>query len=161
MRKNAFRSVPYGTLVRQSELGVRALADSKHGVALANVDSEGFAASTVDGGRTWRIDSPVFFAPAADAPLAVSLVGAANAHSYYAWGGGGSVVDTTTDGGQHWWQAFLSETVLAVTTNQSGQLVAVVQRQRSNTQKLTAMTAVYASRNGGRTWALTDQMAAG
>lgn len=163
---NTYRPIPYGTVVPETAIvSPREFTDSEHGVALIGGEksptAEGFAVTTNDGGHTWRIDSPVFFAPVADGQLAVSDIGSTNTHTFFAWGGGGSVVDGTSDGGRHWWQAFLSSNIVAVTPNVTGDLVAIVQNLDSRPGDPGSVTGVYVSTNSGRSWQLTTQPAEG
>ena len=109
-----------GTLMRSSPLGPlkrgsrRGLPNRRHtGVheLAARVRARNRAirrllpAVTVNGGRTWRINGPVFHIPALQAPFAVTQVGALNARTYYAWGA--QSIDATSDGGKHWWRTLV------------------------------------------------------
>ena len=159
---NTYRPIRYGTVVPETSLvSPRRFTDPTHGVALIGGETsptgEGFAVTTNDRGHTWRIDSPVFYAPAADAPLGVSNIGATNAHTFFAWGRGGSVVDSTSDAGKHWWQAFLGSNIVAVTPKPNGDLIAVV--QQTDNRPPGRITGVYISKNSGHTWQLTTQPA--
>lgn len=147
-----------GSGVRSAHLGARVFPDARHGFALATFRGATYPATTNDGGRSWRIDGPALHLPAAQAPLAVSEVGAAGAETYFAWGGseGGSAVDVTTDGGKQWWQALLGDVVVAVVSGQHGRLVAVAQAAPSSTPS--AQTWLYASDDGGRNWRYQDQV---
>jgi hypothetical protein len=152
-----FRPVKPGTMVSKGLSSERVFANARRGITLAQIASETFPAATTDGGRHWWVDGPVPFADAADGPLAVSDVGTAGPHTYFAYGGGGSVVDITTDGGKTWWNAFLGEGVLAVVPITHGKLVAVVQQQASSeSQSLKSVTWTYVSTDGGRHWRATD-----
>jgi hypothetical protein len=106
-----------GSVVRSSELGIRVFADDEHGYSLATTSRlVTYPARTVDGGRTWRIDGPVFHLPAAQGAVAVNEIGVASADTAFAWLGleTNTVVDVTSDGGRHWWQAFFPGEVLSV-----------------------------------------------
>lgn len=104
------------TVVRSSELGIRVFADDRHGYSLAEVNLVTYPARTVDGGKTWRIDGPVFHRPAAQGALAVNQISVAGADTAFAWLGleTNTVIDLTSDGGRHWWQAFFPGEVLSV-----------------------------------------------
>jgi hypothetical protein len=146
-----------GTAVRSSDLvGVRVFPNATHGFALANVNDAQYPAATVDGGKTWRTDGPVLHENAAQAPLSVVDVGAANKHTFFAFGGG-QVVDVTSDAGKHWWQAFLGDGVLSVVAY-GNRLVAVVQNAAGSDD--TAQTVVYVSRDGGHHWRLNNKLGA-
>jgi hypothetical protein len=150
MTDGPYRAIRRGTLVPARYVEARSFADPRYGFGLANVpDGEGFAAVTSDGGKTWQINGPVFFAPAADGAAGVSYTGIASPRLYFAYGS--SAVDVTTDGGRQWWSAFLGEVVLAVVA-QPGKLVAVVQQTPSGNGSMTADTRVYVSTDGGRRW---------
>ena len=96
---------------------------------------------------------PALHLDAAQAPLVVLQVGAANQRTFFAWGGpgGGQVVDVTRDAGKHWYQAILGDVVMAVVSGPNGQLVAFAQVAATSSGS-TAATWVYASKDGGRTW---------
>jgi hypothetical protein len=147
-----------GTIVRSADLGLRVFADGQHGVALADDGDAQYAAATVNGGRTWRIDSPALHVNAAQAPFAVLDIGAANQHTFFAFGGG-QVVDVTSDAGKHWWQAPLGEVVMAVVAGGSGRLIAFAQNAAGVTGT-TAVNAVYVSQDGGRHWHIDNRVGA-
>jgi hypothetical protein len=151
-------NVRRGTLVRPRNLGVRAFVDNRRGFALADLpNGETYPAETVNGGRKWRINGPVFHIPAANGAAAVALAGAAPPRTYFAFGGG-SVVDLSTDGGRHWWVADLGEDVIAVVPGPGPhQLVAVVQNESPNGSKVA--TVAYGSTDGGRHWRRTERFA--
>ena len=143
--------------MRSSYLGVRVFVDARRGFALANLASgEIYPASTTDGGKRWRINGPLFYIPAADAPAFVSQVGAAPPGTYFAFGGG-SVVDLTTDSGVHWYRAFLGEDVLSVVPGtKAHHLIAIVQDGSGGTR---VISVVYLSTDGGRHWHRTNRFA--
>jgi hypothetical protein len=151
-------NVSRGTVVPSSELGMRVFVDAERGFALAELHSgETYPAATVDGGKRWRIDGPVFHIPAANGAAEVALAGAAPPRTYFAFGGG-SVVDLSTDGGRHWWVAVLGEDVIGVLPGPGPKrLVAAVQNESSNGSKVA--TVVYGSTDGGRHWHRTDRFA--
>jgi len=137
-----------GAIVRSRDLGNRVFVDDRHGFSLASVGQAQYPAASSDGGRTWRVSGPALHLNAAQAPLAVSEVGALNRHVYFA-AGGGEVVDTTADGGAHWWRAFFAGGVLGVVVD-GQRLLAIVQAAAEGGTGAT--TWVYASDNGGRHW---------
>ena len=144
-----------GTSVRSSDLGVAAFVDGRRGFALADLSNgETYPAATDDGGKTWRIDGPVFHIPAANGAAVVTQAGAARPRTYYAFGEG-SVVDLTTDGGAHWWLALLGEDVVSVVPGfNPHHLIAVVQDSHGHSRSKVA-TLVYLSKDGGRHWRLS------
>jgi hypothetical protein len=137
-----------GTRVRcRAIFSNRVFTDAKHGFALASAPDADYAVATSDGGKTWRIDSPVLHRHAANAPLVVSFIDAVSRKSVFAWGGG-QVIDTTSDGGRTWYQTlFPNAGPLAVVPGGFGeQLLAFVGSfSGTNTWK-------YTSKDGGRTW---------
>jgi photosystem II stability/assembly factor-like uncharacterized protein len=146
-----------GTVVKASNIfGVRAFVNATHGFALAGVGEAQYPVATTDGGKTWRTDGPALHVNAAQAPLSVADAGAANQHTFFAFGGG-QVVDVTGDGGKHWWQAFLGDGVLSVVSF-GNRLIAVA--QNSTGSGATAQTVVYVSRDGGRHWHLNNKLGA-
>jgi photosystem II stability/assembly factor-like uncharacterized protein len=135
-----------GTIVRSSKVFKRVFLDSQHGIALAGVGQAQYPTATSDGGRTWRTSGPTLHINAAQAPLAVSEVGALSRRVYFA-AGGGEVVDATPDGGKHWYQTLFPGGVLgAIPAN--GKLLAVVADNATSP----ANTWVYGSGDGGKTW---------
>ena len=151
-----------GTVVRSANLGLRVFPNAQHGFALADVGQAQYPARTANGGRTWRINGPALHVNAAQAPLVVLQVGAANQHAYFAWGGpgGGQVVDVTNDAGRHWWQAILGDIVMAVVAGADGRLVALAQNAPAS-HDANAQTVVYISKDGGRHWSLDTRIGAG
>ena len=146
-------AVAVGTVVRTAALSSRVFADGVHGYALAFIDSETYPAATVDSGKTWRVDGPVFHIPAAQGAVAVGAMGVASAGTAFAWGGviPNTVVDVTTDGGKHWWQSFLPGSVLFVGQGGPGELLANVYGRV--TMDGTTHTGLWAYRTTtGRRW---------
>ena len=150
-----------GTVVRSADLGLRVFPNALHGFALADVGQAQYPAATVNGGKTWRVAGPALHLDAAQAPLVVLQVGAANQRTFFAWGGpgGGQVVDVTRDAGKHWYQAILGDVVMAVVSGPNGQLVAFAQGAATSSGS-TAATWVYASKDGGRTWHYNNSVGA-
>ena len=143
------RTLAPGTAVRSNELvGQRVFIDAAHGFALASVGQAQYPAATSNGGRTWRTDGPALHLNAAQAPLAVTQIGAAGRRTVFAYGSG-QVIDATSDGGQHWYRALFNGQPMAVVRNAQGHLVAFVDGETG-----ASGTAQYVSKNGGRTWRL-------
>jgi hypothetical protein len=142
-------TLPSGTLVGPSHLGQRIFANGLRGFALASVGQADYGAITTNGGKTWRIAGAALHLHAAQAPLVVTDVGAANGHTFYAYGGG-QVVDATRDSGRHWYRALLGDVVMAVVSEPNGRLVAFAQVAASN--GTTALNWVYVSTDGGHHW---------
>jgi hypothetical protein len=137
-----------GSPVRPADIaGNRVFTDAKRGFALASrTASADYAVATTDGGKTWKTDGPALHLHAAQAPLAVAFIGAANPSTLFAWGGG-QVIDTTSDGGKAWYSAFFTDgSPVAVVHDLEGHLVAYVESfSGKNIWQ-------YVSRDGGRTW---------
>ena len=143
-----------GAVVRSRTLGTRVFTDSRHGFALA---TERFGASypavTVNGGKTWRINGPVFHVPALQAPFAVTQVGALSAKTYFAWGA--QSIDSTSDGGKHWWRTLVPNSALAVVPS-GPTLIAVTEDAPPSGSPATA--SVYLSTDGGHHWHITREL---
>jgi len=132
-----------GTVVHSGALGQRVFTNASNGFALANVGGAQYPAATTDGGTVWKTDGPALHLDAAQAPLAVVSIGAANRRTIYAYGTG-QVVDVTSDGGKHWYQALFQGESMAVVPGISGHLVAFLDGNGATWQ--------YVSKNGGRSW---------
>jgi photosystem II stability/assembly factor-like uncharacterized protein len=141
------RTLAPGTSVRAGALvSQRVFVDAGHGFALAGVGQAQYPAATTDGGHTWRTDGPALHLDAAQAPLAVTEIGAAGRRTVFAYGSG-QVIDTTSDGGKHWYRALFNGQPMAVVRDAFGHLVAFVDGETGGTG-----TWQYVSKNGGRTW---------
>ncbi len=141
------RTLAPGSPVAASTLvGQRVFVDARHGFALASVGQAQYPAATANGGRTWRTDGPALHLNAAQAPLAVTAIGAAGRRTVFAFGSG-QVIDTTSDGGRHWYRALFNGLPMAVVRNARGHLVAFVDGETGANS-----TWQYVSKNGGRTW---------
>lgn len=126
-------------------------ADARHGFTLASIDGEIYPAATVDGGRTWRVDGPVFHISAAAAPVSLGGPGVAGPRTYFAsegLPGGTTVVDVTTDSGRSWWQALLPGGAVFVGAF-DGELTAIV-APRTELQGAGAPLWAYQSKTGIR-----------
>jgi hypothetical protein len=139
--------------VGSGHIGQRVFPNALHGFGLADVGQGQYPASTINGGKTWRVSGPVLHVNAAQAPLVVTQVGAASQKKLFAWGGpgGGQAVDATPDAGRHWYRAFLGDIVMAVVSGPGGELVAFAQVAADNSGT-TAANWVYVSKDGGRNW---------
>ncbi len=141
------RTLAPGSAVRASALaGQRVFLDATHGFALASVGQAQYPAATTNGGRTWQTDGPALHLNAAQAPLAVTEIGAAGRRTIFAYGSG-QVIDATSDGGRHWYRALFNGLPMAVVRNGRGHLVAFVDGETG-----ASGTWQYVSKNGGRTW---------
>jgi len=138
-----------GTTVSSSDLGQRVFTNAHNGFALASVGQAQYPAATSNGGQTWKTDGPALHLDAAQAPLSVLDIGAANRKTVFAFGGG-QVIDATGDGGKKWYGALFNGLVMAVVPGASGHLVAFVDGSSSNSS--TGVTLQYVSKNRGRTW---------
>jgi len=139
-----------GAKVRSGQLGQRVFTDAKHGFALASVGQAQYPAATSNGGTTWKTDGPALHIDAAQAPLSVVDIGAANRNTIFAYGSG-QVIDTTSDGGKHWYGALSDGLAMAVVRGSQGHLVAFVDGSTSATSS-SGVTWQYVSKNGGRSW---------
>jgi hypothetical protein len=151
-------SLAPGTKVSSSTIiGVRAFATAHDGFALADLDQGQYPVRTVDGGKTWRTNGPVLHLDAAQAPLVVTQVGAANSHTFFAFGGpgGGQTVDVTSDGGNHWWRAVIGDDVESVVAGPNHRLYAFTLVPGSTGGQDIWL---YYSGDGGRHWHLANAL---
>jgi hypothetical protein len=139
-----------GAAVRSADLGQRVFIDAEHGFALASVGQAQYPAATDDGGTTWKTDGPALHIDAAQAPLSVADIGAANRKTVFAYGGG-QAIDATSDGGTKWYGALFNGLVMAVVRGSRGHLVAFVDGSTSSVTS-NGVTWQYVSKNGGRSW---------
>jgi hypothetical protein len=142
-----------GTKVSAAKLGARQFVNGSDGWALAAGETAQYAATTTNGGKTWRIASPALHVDAAQAPLSVSQIGASRPDVAYAFGSA-QVADVTSDGGKHWYRALWQGTVMAVVPGfGSHQLLAFVDGGASASGP-SGPTWQYSSTDGGKTWKL-------
>jgi hypothetical protein len=135
-------SVRSGDIVSQ-----RTFTNATRGFALATAGGADYPVATTDGGKTWKTDGPALHLHAAQAPLAVTFIGAVNRKLVFAWGGGGQVIDVTRDGGKSWYRAlFTTGSPVAVAQDPVGHLLAFIQSGAGSS------AVEYVSRDGGRTW---------
>ncbi len=142
-----------GSRVGSPTLGLRTFVDAEHGFALASAGQAQYPAASTDGGKVWRTDGPALHLDAAQAPLAVLDIGAANRRLIFAYGGG-QVIDATSDGGRHWYRALFDGLSMAVIRNFEGHLVGFIDSSPSGSGKGTTLQ--YVSPNGGRIWRLDN-----
>jgi hypothetical protein len=137
-----------GTAVKPKDVvGQRTFTNATRGFALATAGQADYPVATTDGGTTWKTDGPALHVHAAQAPLAVSFIGAVNRKTVFAWGGGGQVIDATPNGGKTWYRAlFTSGSPVAVVQDPVGHLLAFIQTATG------PGTVEYVSKDGGRTW---------
>jgi hypothetical protein len=148
-----------GTTVGASSLGQRVFVDGRHGFALSATGEAQYPAQTTNGGATWKTFGPALHLNAAQAPLGVTDVGAANRRTVYFYGSG-QVVDITSDGGKQWWRAFTEELSLAVVPGASGRLVWITQDSTGNNGSH-AVTWPYVTTDGGKVWHYTTALGGG
>lgn len=96
-------SVKRGTLVPRDEVSGTAFTAPAIGYGLGLVGTLASPVETRDGGRSWRVAGPLFFAggDGSGGSLAVSEMLALGRSRVIAWGSGG-FVDWTCDGGRSW-----------------------------------------------------------
>jgi hypothetical protein len=136
-----------GSRLPASRVGTRTFLTDAFGVALGSGSQAQYPVQTTDGGRTWRTDGPALHVDAANAPFAVSTVGAASKSLQYAYGGG-QAVDVTADGGPTWRVALFNGLVMAVVPGFGAhELVAFVDAGGQH-----GPTWQYTTVDGGRTW---------
>jgi photosystem II stability/assembly factor-like uncharacterized protein len=161
LRSHAKGVLKPGSTVKSSALGTRVFTGNQNGFALANVKDVTYPAATSDGGKTWKTNGPEFHLPAAQAPLVVTMAGAAKPATDFAWGGpeGGNVINVTTDGGKAWWQSSPPGVVLSVIAVRPHKLIAIVQGSATSSGR-SAVTWVYVSTDGGRHWKYNNRLGA-
>jgi hypothetical protein len=148
-----------GTVVKSSALGHRVFVNNTDGFALGAIDDAQYPAKTTDGGTIWKTFGPALHVNAAQAPLAVTQVGASTKHTVYYYGSG-QVVDVTNDGGKQWWQALTEELSVAVVPGASGRLVWFTQVSVNGTDA-NAVTWPYISTDGGKVWHYSTALGGG
>ena len=134
----------------------RIFFNSTKGFAMAQVGQAQYPVATIDGGKTWKTNGPYLHLDAAQAPLAVSNVGAGNQKTLFACCGG-QVVDATGEGGKHWYQALLGDAVLSVIAPGNGKRLVAVAQTGMGKQ---ATNLVYVSTDGGHHWKLNTKLGA-
>jgi len=139
-----------GTKVSSADLGQRVFTDANHGFALASVGQAQYPAATDNAGKTWKTDGPALHIDAAQAPAAVTDIGAISSQTIFAYGSG-QVIDTTSDGGKTWYGALFDGEVMAVVGGIGDHLVAFVDASTSDTSS-SGVTWQYVSKDGGRSW---------
>jgi len=151
------RTLKPGTTVKASSLGQRVYVNGHDGFALAAVGEAQYPAQTTNGGARWSTFGPALHVNALQAPLSVTNVGAANAHTVYYYGSG-QAVDVTSNGGKTWWRTLCPELSLAVVPGASGRLVWITQDSPNGGA---AVTWPYQSSDGGRVWHYTTAIGGG
>jgi hypothetical protein len=145
---------PGSTVATNNIFGNRVFTDATHGFALVDKGQAQYPAATTNGGRTWKTDGPALHLDAAQAPLAVSNIGAASRRTIFAWGSG-QAVDVTSDGGRQWYRAMFQGLPVAVAKNPQGHLVAFVD---SSGHGSGGVTSQYVSKDGGKSWHLDSKI---
>lgn len=135
-----------GTVIGASELGRREFVNSNDGFSVTTGQKlqANYPVTTINGGRTWRIDGPELHVAAANASDVVTLWGMDSTKTYYVYAGpsGAYTVDVTANGGKAWWRAIF------------GSVYAVVPF-RAGAKDLLAFTnwpGVYYTTDGGQVW---------
>jgi hypothetical protein len=149
---------PFGVLVPEADI-VAAAANGDgilFGLTLYRDLMEAtYPAISTDGGTSWRIDGPLFWVAAADAPNVTSNVGALGSQGAYYWGQGGNFVRVTTDEGHHWSLASFDAGVYKVSASHGILRTVALGNQVSCTD---FQAFLYVSTNSGRTWNLHGQL---
>ncbi len=152
MTGNDFAALARGTAVKAADVTQKV---SLGGATRAGLGDRGSLAGSVypvistDGGTHWRIDGPLFYRAAADAPDVTTRLAALGHSTLMAWGRGGNFVKTTTDRGAHWYKADFPAGVYSAAVR-SGHLV--VRATGNPDRSGNVPTRRYASYDGGRIW---------
>jgi hypothetical protein len=133
----------FGSTVRSAAVyGNRVFVSASRGYGLADTGQAQYPVLSTDGGHSWRIDGPQLHVDAADAPEAITTLGAVGRNTVYAYGP--SVIDVSSNGGRTWYQIFPEQFVSAVVPGLQGGLAAYLQNGSTIWQ--------YVSGDGGRHW---------
>jgi len=140
-----------GTVVPTSEVFQETLKSGELGspvdgdaYGLAFVHSQTYPVVTTNGGQSWKVDGPIFYIAAADAPAEVDQIANVLPNTVFAWGEAGHVV-VSTDGGEQWWSTNFNSALSVGQSWPGNGLFALVSINPSVT---------YNSSDGGRTWYL-------
>jgi len=114
-----------------------------------------YPAISTDGGVSWRIDGPEFYAAAAQAANNTSEVGALPPYGAYVWGQGGNAVRVTTDEGVQWWVTGFAYGVYGVSKS-DGTIRTVALGPQQNDGTFEAY--LYVSADSGHSWRLHGQL---
>jgi hypothetical protein len=115
----------------------------------AGVEGAVYPALSSDSGRTWHIDGPMFYRPAADAPNVTSRLAALGDDTLMAWGPGGNFVTTSTDRGAKWFTSNFPVGVHSAAVS-NGRLT--VRALGNPTKSGDFATRQYVSTDGGLVW---------
>ncbi len=140
-----YEPLPRGAILDPQYIDASDLLNASHGFGLWDDGSDAYPAVTSDGGKTWRVDGPIFHVAAADANAVVTAISAAAPDTVVAFGG--PAVDVTTDGGLHWSTTNFPGGVWAVGVNNG-----TVTAYAGTTWSYDGPVALYQSRDGGLHW---------
>lgn len=155
--RQATTSAP-GTPVGFTEVGSVAFSTSSKGFALVFTSTGTYVARTGDQGRHWLLASPTaLYQRGTPASGAVTAIGTRPGGTVFAYpgGGAGSVIDVSNDSGREWTTAHFPGTVADVVAN-GPTLWALVNGPARNGPPFPPPPPrgwLYASMDGGRTWA--------
>lgn len=152
MTTNDAAALARGTAVKAADVTQKV---SLGGTTRAGLGDRGSLAGSVypvistDGGTHWRIDGPLFYRAAADAPDVTTRLAALGHSTLMAWGRGGNFVKTSTDRGLHWYKAGFPAGVYSAHVN-AGKLLVRATGDPNRSGRFP--TRRYSSHDGGRTW---------
>ena len=149
---------PAGTAVPAHDVTASISDNSqlKFGLATFPSSTQTYPAISTNGGRTWRIDGPLFHVDALQGASVVSSSGALLPRGAYFWGRGGNLIWITHDEGAHWSTTAFSAGVGDLSSRR-GTLEAVVFGAQVGPAKLQRF--LYVSTDSGKTWSLRRQLA--
>jgi hypothetical protein len=144
-----------GTPVPKSDVTrtrTSASADLKFGLATFPASSQTYPVISTDGGRTWKVDGPLFHVDALQGASVITALGRLGSHGAYFWGRGANVVWVTTDEGAHWWSSGFPDYGVHSVSARRGVLRAISLGQQFKNDKFEGY--LYVSANSGQTWTL-------
>ena len=145
-------ALPRGTAVKAADVTQRVSLGGAVRAGLGDrgsLDGSVYPVISTDGGKRWRIDGPLFYRAAADAPNVTNRLEALGTDTLIAWGSGGNFVKTSTDRGAHWYAANFPVGVYSAGV----QATHLVVRAMGNPDRASRFpTRRYTSTDGGRVW---------
>lgn len=146
------KPVRFGSLVAGSDTPQKSVSSitGSYGYALAYVNGFQYAVRTVDGGKSWRIDSTWFAGPWADGAAFAGTIQTFSP-TIAAAAGDGQLLYVTTDAGKRWYGLFFSGVVLKVMSSGAHSFTVTL-----GTEDGVGAGRTYVSNDGGAHWSRTE-----